>query len=107
MKRLKQQRMKITSLEEQLERAKDGHVTKWMVDTLIVRSGLNMIYAPGGTLKSLTTLDLVYAAITSDRKWLRVFDVEQQKVLYVDEDSNTNSELNSRIVGIWPYSTCE
>ena len=102
MKRLENAHMKITSLEEQLQRAKNGYVTKWMVDKLIVQSGLNMIYAPSGTLKSLTTLDLVFAAINPEKKWLRVFDIGQQRVLYVDEDSNNDCELNSRLLGFGP-----
>ena len=107
MKRLENAHMIITSLEEQLQRAKDGHVTKWMVDRLIVQSGLNMIYAPSGTLKSLSTLDLVYAAVIPERKWLRVFDVGQQRVLYVDEDSNNDCELNSRLLGFGPVQPSE
>ena len=62
MERLRKLNMKVTTLDDQLRRAKDGHVTKWLVDGIFVDSGLNLVFAPTGTAKSLVSLDLAISA---------------------------------------------
>ena len=89
--------MRITTVSEQLERARNGAITKWLVDGVLVAGGYTMIYGLPGCGKSLVALDLALAA-SEGRQWLGVHTIERQPVLYVDDDGNNDSEMNARLV---------
>ena len=87
-----------TSVGDQMRRAKEGAVTKWLVPGVLVEGGSTLIYAPPGSGKSLIAMDLGIAA-SHGRKWLGVHNfTEPMRVLYLDDDGNNDHEFNSRLL---------
>lgn len=96
--------MAVTTVGEQLDRARAGHTTRWLVDGIIVEGGATMIHAQYGHGKSLITMDLALAAVEG-RPWLGAYPIAQQPVLYVDEDGNNDAEMNGRLLAFGARSS--
>ncbi len=95
----------ITTVGEQIARAHAGHVTKWLVEGVLVKGGSTLFYAPSGNGKSLIAMDLAIAA-SEGRRWLGVHDLGQPiPVLYLDDDGNNDCEFNSRLLAFGAQET--
>ena len=93
--------MRITSLRHQIKRAKEGHVTKFLVPGILVEAGYTIIFASPGSGKSLIAQNLAVAA-SHGWNWLGLHKFQEGGigVMYVDDDNNNEFEFNARCLAM-------
>ena len=91
-------RFQVTKVGEQIAKARNGQVTHWLADGILVRGGSTLLYAPPASAKSLVAMDLALAA-TEDRLWMSAHGFEGPiNTMYIDDDGNNDNELNARLL---------
>ena len=88
----------VTTVGEQIAKAREGQVTHWLADGILVHGGSTLLYAPPACAKSLIAMDLALAA-TENRLWMSAHGFEGPiNTLYIDDDGNNDNELNARLL---------
>jgi RecA-family ATPase len=89
--------LQVDSVDEMLADAEES-VSRWVYPNLVVEGGITIVHGASGTGKSLLALDAALAAANPARRFMGLYGAERpMNVLYVDEDSNSAAEFNSRI----------
>ena len=89
---------KVTTVAEQIARARNGARTEWLAEGVLVKGGSTLLYAPPASAKSLVAMDLALAA-TEGRLWMSAHGFgDPIPTVYLDDDGNNDHEFNSRLL---------
>ena len=87
--------LKYKSISDKYKEWQSGETVSWIVQDIIMH-GANLIYSPPKHGKSYILLDLAIALATGGI-WMSSYKVEQQPVIWIDEDTNNGRSTNKRL----------